>query len=199
VIFYIVVGIAYQAIEVPMVQENRTQSRYISLIGDEIDQSGQKRKFPFISDWGTKTLLATAFVAASQGFLGENEYNGKELAGQALLTVAALAIQRKIWLKPEELGKAIDTRPESPPLTHFSSNGIIIRIPYESFIDHVSESLPYAVSGTIFGIVGAAAGGEITALSFAASHFQRARMHYKCALGQWEVIDKEAMRSPDIS
>ena len=103
-----------------MTQENQTQNRYITLIGDEVDQTGQKNKFPFMSDWGARMFLATAFVGASQGVLSEDQLDSKKLAKDTFFTIALLAAQRKMWLEPKESEKVvIDTRPESSWVTHF--------------------------------------------------------------------------------
>ena len=179
-----------------MTQESQTQSRYISLIGDEIDQKGQKTKFPFMSDWGARMFLATAFVGASQGVLSEDQLDSKKLVKDTFFTIALLAAQRKMWLEPKESEKVIiDTKPESPSITHFSLKGITPQIPLSAFKHHFTEAVICGVTGTLSAAAATYFGGDMTGYSIAASHLQQARLNYKCASGQWKPIFKKKMGS----
>jgi hypothetical protein len=179
-----------------MTQENQTQNRYITLIGDEVDQTGQKKKFSFMSDWGARMFLATAFVGASQGVLSEDQFDSKKLATDTFFTIAFLAAQRKMWLEPKESEKVIiDTRPESPSLTHFSLKGITPQIPLHAFTHHLSEAVVCGVTGTLSAAAATYFGGDMTGYSIAATHLQQARLNYKCASGQWKPVFKKKMSS----
>jgi hypothetical protein len=172
-----------------MTQENQSQDRYISFIGGYLDQKGEKTKFSFMSDWGIKTFLATVFLAATQGDFNEERFSNRKL-DEIAFTMLALGAQRKLWQFMESrMGSGreefvVDTRPEPRP-----------QVPFESKHIFLSDAVIYGVTGVA--LSGAAAySGSVIGCSIAASHFQQARLNYKCAKGQWMPAFKKDIRPP---